>query len=186
MKARPRPSTTQQRRDGWAPPDPSARIVSDFVPRPSPADVTGRGLRRRRAQEQPTAEMPVTIATPAMVIDLPSLTGQISGVLAVLRQKYGVAYRSHTWIDKMLPAHGAEIRDPALARDLLAAAALDAGGIRADVTSLAESHPREHIVATGNSILFALQNVLAACVVPTDLLPAPLPSDPSSWPTSTC
>ena len=122
---------------------------------------------------------------PPAIIDLPSLTGQISGVLGLLRRDYGMAYRTRTWIE-MLPAYGADLDDPALARDLLAAAALDAGGIRADVAGLAESHSRDEIVATGWAILHALQNVLAACEVPTDLLPTPHPSDPSCWPPSRC
>ncbi len=124
-----------------------------------------------------TTEAPVTV-------DLPWLTVRIGGVLAQLRRQYGMAYRTRTWIEQMLPAYGAEFADPALARDLLGAAALDAGGIRADVTAIAEHHTREQIVATGSTILSALQNVLAACEVPTDLLPTPNPSDPSSWPTS--
>lgn len=183
MRDRPQPSPAPRRRGGWGPPDPSRRIESDLVPHSEPPDAMGRGLRRRRGQPQ---QLHVTIAASAAMIDLPSLTGQISGVLGVLRHKYGVAYRPHTWIEQMLPAHGAKLDDPALARDLLAAAALDAGGIRADVTALAAAHSRDHIVATSHAILGALQNVLAACIVPTDLLPAPLPSDPSSWPTSTC
>jgi hypothetical protein len=127
------------------------------------------------------------IATKApLSVDLPSLTGQIGAVLTHLRQHYGMAYRTRTWIEQMLPAYGAEFDDPALARDLLGAAALDAGGIRADVTTLAERHSREQIVETGCTILRALQNVLAACELPTDLLPMPHPSDPSSWPASTC
>ncbi len=97
-----------------------------------------------------------------------------------------MVYRTRTWIEEMLPAYGAEFDDPALARDLLGVAALDAGGIRADVTHLAETHTREQIVATGAAILSALQNVLAACDVPTDLLPTPHPSDPSAWPASRC
>jgi hypothetical protein len=143
-------------------------------------------VRHRRAGTPRTSVMVVEIEGPPATIDLPSLTGQISGVLGQLRREYGMAYRSRTWIEEMLPAYGADLDDPALARDLLAAAALDAGGIRADLAGLAESHSRDAIVSTGWAILHALQNVLAACEVPTDLLPTPHPSDPSSWPASTC
>ena len=144
-------------------------------------------LKRRqfRSTRPQVADVEVA-AEPFLTVDLPSLTGQISGVLAELRRQYGMAYRSRTWIEKMLPAYGADFDDPALARDLLAAAALDAGGIRADVAGLAESHSQEQIAATGCTILAALQNVLAACEVPTDLLPTPHPSDPTSWPASRC
>ena len=121
-----------------------------------------------------------------MLFRSPSLTGQISGVLGELRRQHGIVYRTRTWIEDMLPGYGAELSDPVLARDLLAAAALDAGGIRADVARIAEAHTREEIVATGSALLAALQNVLAACAVPTDLLPTPRPSDPTSWPASRC
>ena len=143
-------------------------------------------LRRRRSSVPRAFAKPAPVVEPPATIDLPSLTGQISGVLAQLRRQYGMAYRTRTWIEEMLPAYGADLEDPVLARDLLAAAALDAGGIRADVAGLAESHSREAMVATGWAILLALQNVLAACEVPTDLLPTPYPSDPSSWPASRC
>ena len=141
--------------------------------------------RRRDGAPRPSAVV-ADVEVPSATIDLPSLTGQISGVLGQLRRDYGMAYRSRTWIEEMLPAYGADLEDPSLARDLLAAAALDAGGIRADLAGLAESHSRDAIVATGWAILHALQNVLAACEVPTDLLPTPHPSDPSSWPASRC
>ena len=145
------------------------------------------GIVQHRRVGMPRAlVMTEDIEGPPATIDLPSLTGQISEVLGQLRRQYGMAYRSRTWIEEMLPAYGAELEDPALARDLLAAAALDAGGIRADVAGLAESHSREAILATGWAVLHALQNVLAACEVPTDLLPTPHPSDPSSWPASRC
>jgi hypothetical protein len=143
-------------------------------------------VQHRRAGTPRALVVTADIEGPPATIDLPSLTGQISGVLGQLRREYGMAYRSRTWIEEMLPAYGAELDDPALARDLLAAAALDAGGIRADVAGLADSHSREAIIATGWAILHALQNVLAACEVPTDLLPTPHQSDPSSWPASRC
>jgi hypothetical protein len=115
-------------------------------------------------------------------VDLPTLTGQISGVLAQLRQEHGMAYRTRTWIEEILPAYGQALMDPSLARDLLAAAALDAGGIRADVAGLAESHLRDDIVETGCALLEALQNALAACEDSDQ--PSPRPSDPSCWPVS--
>lgn len=117
-------------------------------------------------------------------IDLPTLTGQISGVLAQLRQEHGMAYRTRTWIEEILPTYGLPLADPALARDLLAVAALDAGGIRADVAGLADGHSRETIVATGCAVLEALQNALVVCEAPDK--PSPRQSDPSCWPASTC
>ena len=77
---------------------------------------------------------------PSISVDLPSLTGELSGTLAQLRQEHGMAYRTRTWIEDVLPAYGKPLTDPALARDLLAAAALDAGGIRADLAGIAETH----------------------------------------------
>jgi hypothetical protein len=142
-------------------------------------------VKQRRSTAGPVVAA-VGVERASVAIDLPSMTGQISGVLARLRREYGMAYRTRTWIEEMLPAYGADLDDPALARDLLGAAALDAGGIRADVSGLAESHTRDEIVATGCAILGALQNVLAACEVPTNMLPTPHASDPSSWPASKC
>lgn len=109
----------------------------------------------------------------------------MGGVLAQLRQQHGVAYRTRTWIEDVLPAYGNDLEDPTLDRDLLAAAALDAGGIRADVAGVAQSHSRDEIIATGGALLESLQKVLAACEGPTDM-PALAPSDPSCWPASAC
>lgn len=139
-------------------------------------------LKRRGAKSvaPPLAEV-VSVAKPYLV-DLPTLTGQLSGVLAQLRQLHGVAYRTRTWIDEILPAYGPPLVDPTLVRDLLAAAALDAGGIRADVAGLAESHSRDDLVAAGTALLEALQNALKACEGSDQ--PSPRPSDPSCWPAS--
>ena len=117
---------------------------------------------------------------PSISVDLPSLTGEISGTLSQLRQEHGMAYRTRTWIEEILPAYGGPLTDPALARDLLAAAAMDAGGIRADLAGIAESHSRDAIVVTGVALRDALYNALAACEGSTH--PSPRPSDPSSWP----
>jgi hypothetical protein len=118
-------------------------------------------------------------------VDLPSLTGQLSLLLSQLREQHGVVYRTRTWIEEVLPSAGAELTDPTLARDLLAAAALDAGGIRADVAGLTASHSRADIVATSSSLIAAMQEVLATCVQSTSHR-APRPSDPSCWPPSVC
>lgn len=117
--------------------------------------------------------------------DLPSLTGQLSAVLAELRQQHGVVYRSRTWIEVVLPAAGFTPPDPALARDLLAAAALDAGGVRADVAKLSETHTRDEIVAASTALINAVQSVLARCA-PSNDSPHPPRSDPSCWPASAC
>ena len=130
----------------------------------------------------PTADVEVAVG-PSITVDLPSLTGELSGTLARLRQEHGMAYRTRTWIEEILPAYGEPLRDPALARDLLAAAALDAGGIRADLVGISDTHSRDAIVVTGTALLEALQNALAACESSAE--PSPRPSDPSSWPAAT-
>ena len=63
------------------------------------------------------------------------------------------------------------------------AAALDAGGIRADLVGISDTHSRDAIVVTGTALLEALQNALAACEGSSK--PSPRLSDPSSWPAAT-
>jgi hypothetical protein len=152
-------------------------------------------VKRRRSRPELTTKWisaeaapdPETVAAkvPPVAADLPSLTGELGGVLSELRQKHGLAYRTHTWIEELVPAYGGELNDLTLARDLLAAAALDAGGIRADVAGVADCYSRSDIIATGGVLLTALQKVLAACEGSTEL-PAPPPSDLSTWPASRC
>ena len=113
------------------------------------------------------------------------MTGQLSEVLAELRHEYGMAYRTRTWIEEMLPEYGAQLDDPVLARALLAVAALDAGGIRADVSGLVGSHGIDEIIATGKVVLAALHEVRAACDRSGDRAVVPVrASDPSRWPAS--
>ncbi len=132
-----------------------------------------------------TAEPLPPVERPPVALDLPSLTGQISHVLAELRHKYGMAYRTRTWIEDMLPAYGAELDDPALARALLAVAALDAGGIRADVSGLSEAHTNDAIIAAGTVVLAALRQVREACEESGSRPAASVrSSDPSRWPVS--
>lgn len=136
----------------------------------------------------PTIETARPVAPPKVrirpvAVDLPSLTGQLSEVLAELRHEYGMAYRTRTWIEEMLPAYGAQLDDPVLARALLAVAALDAGGIRADVSGLVGSHGNDEIIATGKLVLAALHEVRAACDGSGRRSAVPVrPSDPSRWP----
>ena len=125
------------------------------------------------------------VAPREVEVDLPSLTGQLSALLAQLRQQHGVVYRSRTWIDVVLPEAGFGDHDRTLARDLLAAAALDAGGVRADVGRLSESYSRDEIVATSVALIEAGRRVLAGCEQSTDRQ-APRQSDPSCWPASAC
>jgi hypothetical protein len=138
-------------------------------------------LLRYDSKPTPSNATPPVAEPQPNAIDLPSMTGQLSGILSELRQQYGMAYRTRTWIDEMLPSYGHDLDDPTLARDLLAVAALDAGGIRADVTGLVEAHSPEQIIATGGALLDALQNVLASCEGSIDQPPV-RPSDPSRWP----
>ena len=138
----------------------------------------------------PTIESAPAVAPPKVrvrpvAVDLPSLTGQLSEVLAELRHEYGMAYRTRTWIEEMLPEYGAQLDDPGLARALLAVAALDAGGIRADVSGLFGSHGIDEIIATGKVVLAALHEVRSACDGLGDRADVPVrPSDPSRWPAS--
>ena len=141
------------------------------------------GFKVQRARAARLVPVGDVAEGPSISVDLPSLTGELSGVLALLRQEHGMAYRSRTWIEEILPAYGKPLTDPALARDLLAAAALDAGGIRADLVGIADAHSRDAIVVTGTALLEALHNALAAC--DGSAHPAPRASDPSSWPAST-
>jgi hypothetical protein len=143
------------------------------------------GVFKRKLMSSSWTE-PAEVAAPLPVeVDLPSLTGQLSALLAHLRQQYGVVYRTRTWIEVVLPAAGFYIKDPTLARDLLAAAALDAGGVRADIAQLADSRSRDEIVAASSSLIEAVQKVLAMCEQSTDQQ-APRQSDPSCWPASAC
>ncbi len=143
------------------------------------------GVLQRRHKSSPSAMRVELVAPRAVEVDLPSLTGQLSALLAQLRQQYGVVYRTRTWIEVVLPASGFGLHDSTLARDLLAAAALDAGGVRADVGKLSEAYARDDIVATSTSLIEAVRSVLARCELSTDQQ-APRPSDPSCWPASAC
>jgi hypothetical protein len=148
-------------------------VVAEIPPavEPLPVIEPARAVAPRQVRVRPTA------------VDLPSLTGQLSEVLAELRHEYGMAYRTRTWIEDMLPAYGAQLDDPVLARALLAVAALDAGGIRADVSGLVGSHGNDEIIATGKVVLAALHEVRAACDGSGTRSALPVrPSDPSRWP----
>ena len=143
------------------------------------------GVFKHRLMTSPRTRPVAAVAPRPVEVDLPSLTGQLSALLAQLRQQYGVVYRTRTWIEVVLPAAGFGLHDPTLSRDLLAAAALDAGGVRADVGKLSEAYSRDDIVATSSELIEAVQHVLATCERSTDQH-APRPSDPSCWPASAC
>ena len=143
------------------------------------------GVFKHRMMTSPRTQPAAVVAPGPVEVDLPSLTGQLSARLAQLRQQYGVVYRTRTWIEVVLPAAGFGSHDPTLARDLLAAAALDAGGVRADVAKLSEAYSREDIVAASTELIEAVQRVLGTCERSTDQH-APRPSDPSCWPASAC
>jgi hypothetical protein len=143
------------------------------------------GVLQRRYKSSPSTVGTELVAPRPVEVDLPSLTGQLSALLAQLRQQYGVVYRTRTWIEAVLPGAGIGLLDPTLVRDLLAAAALDAGGVRADVRKLSEAYSRDDIVAASTALIEAVQRVLATCERSTDQQ-APRPSDPSCWPASAC
>jgi hypothetical protein len=109
--------------------------------------------------------------------DLSSLTKQMAALLTILRQEHGVVYRSRTWIDDVLPGFGGRLPNPELARDLLAVAALDAGGIRADVSGLV-AHDHVALVTTAQAVRKSLQHVLVACEGWSDIPPPPPPDQP--------
>jgi hypothetical protein len=112
--------------------------------------------------------------------DLPTLTGEIANVLARLRLEHGLAYRSSTWVDEVLPRTGVPVEDPALVRDLIAVCALDAGGVRADTTTLLSANSRERLVQAAMGLLDGLQRVLTSCSGRgSSTLPS---SDPTRWP----
>lgn len=140
-------------------------------------------VQRRRLESLPvtntradiTAEVPVTPP------DLPSLTAEIAELLFQLRHDYGLAYRTSTWLDDVLPIVGFETSQPELTRDVLAVSALDAGGIRADVTALTNGHAAVEVVASASALLVALRSVRDVCDQ-RELGIGHLPqSDQSSW-----
>lgn len=128
-----------------------------------------------------TSRAAVDVQLPQTEADLPLLTGQIGALLTELRHEHGLAYRSRTWIDDVLPEFGGPLPHPLLARDLLAVAALDAGGIRANVAGLARDHERGEVVTAAQALQSALQSVLDACEGSSDL-PTPPTPDQSCWP----
>ena len=128
-----------------------------------------------------TSEPALPAPDPATRLDLPTLTGQMSGMLSRLRSEYGMAYTSATWVDVVLPLHApSAFPNPRLARDLLATAALDAGGIRADVSAITSSHSGAAIIVTGAALRDALESVLAGCEYPSTAMARS--SDPTGWP----
>lgn len=163
------------------------------LPSSSEVSVAGFGValvglgfvQRRRLARQAVdvvAAAPTT-APPAMPTDLPSLTGEIAGVLSQLRQEYGLAYRTATWLDGVLPAVGFTTAQPELVRDMLAVSALDAGGVRADVSALTATHSTADLLEAGSSLLVALEQVCEACAR-RDIGLGELPnSDQPTWPT---
>ena len=118
---------------------------------------------------------------PATRLDLPTLTGQMSALLTRLRSEYGMTYTSRTWVDVVLSLHApSAFPYPELARDLLATAALDAGGIRANVSAITASNSGAAIIATGAALRDALESLLVGCERSTAAMPRS--SDPTGWP----
>lgn len=173
-----------------------AAAASKFVqlihlPSSSEASVAGFGValvglglaQRQRLARVSTGvaeEVPaIARVTPA---DLPSLTGEIAELLSHLRQEYGLAYRTTSWLDEVLPTVGFATSQPELVRDMLAVSALDAGAIRADVAALTDAYSTTEMLEAGSALLVALGHVRDACEQ-RDIGIGELPqSDPSSWP----
>ena len=151
----------------WPAPDPATRMLPDF----------GSMELWFEPASPAAATRPVDVTT----LDLPALTAKVGMALTRLRAEFGVVYRSRTWIDEVLPIFGGRVKDATLTRDVLAIAALDAGGVRADVSGLAGFHERDEIIAAARELLAALERLLADCEASTDRRPIRQP-DPPTWP----
>jgi hypothetical protein len=95
------------------------------------------------AEPTPTAERPLDMAAGGVRPRMPEVMAwhaddelrEVGELLVALHRRFGVSYRSRTWIDEVLPTCSLTPMDPILTRDLLAAAALEAGGVAVDRTS---------------------------------------------------
>jgi hypothetical protein len=91
----------------------------------------------------PTAERPLDMAAGGVRPRMPEVMAwhtddelrEVGELLVALHRRFGVSYRSHTWVDEVLPTCSLTPMDPILTRDLLAAAALEAGGVAVDRAS---------------------------------------------------
>lgn len=82
--------------------------------------------------------------------------GRVSALLALLHREHGVLYGSRTWVQDLLPALGVPTDHPQLVRDVVAVAALGAGGVRAEVGSLTRSYDDEQVRAVAIALHRAL------------------------------
>jgi hypothetical protein len=95
------------------------------------------------AEPTSTAERPLDLAAGGVRPRMPEVMAwhaddelrEVGELLVALHRRFGVSYRSRTWIDEVLPTCSLTPMDPILTRDLLAAAALEAGGVAVDRTS---------------------------------------------------
>jgi hypothetical protein len=135
---------------------------------------------RRPQPVEPAAEVPAA-EQPAPPPDLPSLTGQLATLLSELRQGYGLAYRTGTWLEEVLPSMGFSDANTEITRDVLAVAALDAGGLRADISSLVAVYGVQSATTTATELLLALDRLRDACRQRELSIGELPPSDPPSW-----
>lgn len=95
------------------------------------------------AEPTPAAERPLDMAAAAVRPRLPEMMAwhtddelrEVGELLVALHRRFGLSYRSRTWIEEVLPTCSLTPMDPLLTRDLLAAAALEAGGVAVDRAS---------------------------------------------------
>jgi hypothetical protein len=95
------------------------------------------------AEPTPVAERPLDMAAAGAHPRLPEVMAwhtddelrEVGELLVALHRRFGVSYRSRTWIEEVLPTCSFTSLDSGLTRDLLAAAALEAGGVAVDRAS---------------------------------------------------
>jgi hypothetical protein len=132
--------------------------------------------------EDPTLGVP---GSPYVAPEVPDGTledeiGRVSALLSLLHRDYGVLYGSRTWVQDVLPALGVAMDEPQLVRDVVAVAALGAGGVRAEVGSLAESYDDEQVRAVAIAVRRALDTYADTMFAGEALVGVPLP-DADLW-----
>jgi hypothetical protein len=84
-----------------------------------------------------------------------------SALLAQLRWEYGVRHRSRVWIEEVLPQLGAAFDDEVVARDVLAACALNAGALDADLWIVETTAAAGALDVAAEQLRDALRRLLA-------------------------
>jgi hypothetical protein len=105
----------------------------------------------RVAKAAPVA--PVESVAPRGEVD--ELT-EVGELLVSLHRRFGVNYRSRTWVEEILPACALGPMDAELTRDLLAAAILGAGGVEVDKEAFSLFHDHAAVQSTVSHLHMAL------------------------------